>query len=268
MTGHMTPHDWFVFFLCLTVFIALTVLFTVLICSILNLTVKLIRSGIEDEELIKERAQARMRKKHKALDRLVSVFLGVVLTLLMLFTLFVNLAGKAHFKNIPLLLAVRSDSMAEKNPRNAYLYENGLNDQVQMFDLLFVYRTPEEFDLELYDIVVYEVEGIQVLHRIIGIEEPNENHPQERRFILQGDAVDMPDKFEVTYKQMKGIYQGERIAFAGSFILFMQSPAGWLCMLLVVFAFVATPLVERKLEKEKLARLKLIRAGKKEIKQQ
>jgi hypothetical protein len=47
---------------------------------------------------------------------------------------------------------------------------------------------------------------------------------------------------------MQGIYHGERIPYVGSFILFMQSPAGWLCILLVVFAMICTPILEKKLD--------------------
>jgi hypothetical protein len=113
---------------------------------------------------------------------------------------------------------------------------------------------PEE-DLELYDIVVYKRDDMYIIHRIVGIEEPNEKHPNERYFLLQGDAVGSSDPFPVLYSQMQGIYKGERIPYVGSFIMFLQSPAGWLCMLLVVFVMIVTPIVERILDREKRARL-------------
>ena len=89
-----------------------------------------------------------------------------------------------------------------------------------------------------------------VIHRIVGIEKPNEQHPNAWHFLLQGDAVETPDRFPVLYEQMQGIYEGERVPFVGSFVLFMQSPAGWLCILLVLFAMIATPIVEKKLISE------------------
>ena len=109
---------------------------------------------------------------------------------------------------------------------------------------------PAEDKLELYDVVVYKQDDMYVIHRIVGIEEPNEQHPNERHFLLQGDAVDRPDTFPVLYSQMQGIYDGSRIPFIGSFVLFLQSPAGWLCVLLVIFSMVATPIVERKIKRE------------------
>ena len=145
--------------------------------------------------------------------------------------------------------------MASKFQNNTYLFEHGLNDQVEVYDLLLTYGIPPEDELALYDIVIYEIDGKMVLHRIIGIEEPNEAHPNARHFLLQGDALERPDRFPVLYEQMRGIYRGERIAFVGSFILFMQSPAGWLCILLVIFALVSTPILEKKIRAEENKRL-------------
>lgn len=58
---------------------------------------------------------------------------------------------------------------------------------------------------------------------------------------------------------MKGIYYGERIPFIGSFVLFMQSPAGWLCMLFALGTTIVSPIMEKKLYNEKQKRLRLIR---------
>ena len=51
------------------------------------------------------------------------------------------------------------------------------------------------------------------------------------------------------------IYKGEKVAFIGSFVLFMQSPAGWLCMLLVLGSVIITPIAENKINKVKKLRL-------------
>ena len=120
--------------------------------------------------------------------------------------------------------------------------------------MIFVYEKPSQEDLKLYDIVVYEVDGVLLVHRIVQIEEPNQAHPNERWFLCQGDAVDAPDRFPVKYSQIRAIYRGERVPFVGSFVLFMQSPAGWLCIILIVGAIVATPIIEKKIQREKDAR--------------
>jgi hypothetical protein len=138
--------------------------------------------------------------------------------------------------------------MSEKHEKNDYLFNNDLNDQFQTFDLILTYKLPKEEDLKLYDIVVYEVDDILVIHRIVGIEEANDKH-SERYFLLQGDAIERPDRFPVYYSQMKAIYRGERVPFVGSFITFMQSPAGWMCVILMAVTVIALPLIERKIKK-------------------
>ena len=102
------------------------------------------------------------------------------------------------------------------------------------------------------------MDDVLVVHRIIEIEEPNEFHPNERHFRLQGDAVDSPDRFPVLYAQMRAIYSGDRIPFVGSFVLFMQSPAGYLCILLVAVALIAMPILNRKLMSERDKRYAII----------
>jgi hypothetical protein len=94
-----------------------------------------------------------------------------------------------------------------------------------------------------------------VIHRIVGIEEPNSKHPDERWFLLQGDAVPGRDRFPVLYEQMRAIYRGERLPFVGSFVAFMRSPAGYFCILLILFGAITVPYLEKKLYKERRKRL-------------
>jgi signal peptidase I len=174
------------------------------------------------------------------------------------FSVYVAVQDNTYFENVPTLKVVNSNSMAKRLSTNKYLYEHDLGNQFYTFDLICVYKTPDQYDLELYDIVVYQQDDIEVVHRIVGIEEPNVEHPNERYFLLQGDAVERPDRFPVHFSQIKAIYRGERIPFVGSFVYFMQSPAGWLCILLVVFAMVSSTLVNKRLTAAKNERLRLM----------
>lgn len=252
----MSDFDLYVFFLCLIVFILLTALFAYLISVILKQTIRLIRAGLEDGAIQKAfHKQKNQKKAIKVLDCLISTIFCVALLITFAFSLYVNIREDSYWPGIPTLKVVTSSSMASKFKNNTYLFDNSLDDQVEVYDLLLTYSIPPEDALGLYDIVIYEIDGKMILHRIIGIEEPNEAHPNERHFLLQGDALERPDRFPVLYSQMRGIYRGEHIPFVGSFILFMQSPAGWLCILLVVFALVTTPILEKKIRAEENKRL-------------
>ena len=229
---------------------------------------RLVRGGLEDEKLIKEHKKFLQRscsKFSKAVDIAIAVFLCAILIFMFSGSIYINCTQNVYFDNVPTYRVVKTGSMAKKNKKNTYLVENGLDNQIQTFDLIATYKIPKEEDLKLYDIVVYEYDDMLIVHRIVGIEEPNEKHPNERYFLLQGDAVDAPDRFPVLYSQMRGIYRGEKIPFVGSFVLFMQSPAGWLCILLVAITVFATPVLEKKIAKEKGRRLAIILSVEEEV---
>lgn len=255
----MSNYEIYGLLLCIIVFAVFTVLFSVMLILLLNSTVKLIRNGAEDEKIITEYKKS-LKKKKKAgiLGKTVSGIFSAILCLFCVFSVAVNILGDNYSLNIPTVSVVKSGSMAKKHEKNKYLFENGLDNQLQTFDLIITKKLPNESELKLYDIVVYEVDDTLLVHRIVGIEEPNERHPNERYFLLQGDAVENPDRFPVRYSQMKGIYGGTRIPFLGSFVTFLQSPAGYLCILLVIFSLIATPLMDKKIEEEKEERLAIL----------
>ena len=230
--------------------------YMLIVCVIVALTkmsLKLIRHGAEDEQIIKEK-QKKNKKNGNLFDMLISVLFCVVFACAFLFSAYVSVSGNVYFDNIPTIKVVNSSSMSKKHEKNEYLFKNNLNDQFDTFDVVLTYKIPDEFELKLYDIVVYEMEDILVIHRIVEIEEPNAEHPNERWFRTQGDNVETADRFPVHYSQMRAIYRGEKIPFVGSFISFMQSPAGWLCMILMLAATIATPIIDKKLEKARWAR--------------
>ena len=259
----MTSYEIYVFLLCLVVFVLLTGLFTVMILYILRLMTRLIEHGAEDNAILTEYQKTRGVKKCKGsvLDCIFSTLFCVVMFIVFGFSVYAKITEKNTALSVPQLRVVLSDSMSEKYENNKYLFDNDLNDQFKTFDLIVTRKLPDEFDLELYDIVVYEVDDTLVVHRIVGIEEPNEKHPDHRYFRLQGDFVHYQDKFPVLYSQMRAIYQGERIPFVGSFVAFLQSPAGYLCVLLMLFGIFSVPAMERKLDEATEKRLALIKSG-------
>ncbi len=247
---NMNEFNKYSFFLSLIVFVLLAGFFTLLIAMLMGKTEKLIACGGEDEAIVKEytKVQKKGKKKDGKIFYVGNILLSLVFLAVFAFATFINLQENSCSKKIPTPRVVQSTSMANKNVKNNYLTENGLNDQLYMYDVVFTYKLPDEMDLQLYDIVVYEDNGRLIIHRIIQIEEPNEAHPDCRYFRLQGDAVDRPDVFPVTYQQMRGIYTGQRIPFLGSFIMFLQSIAGWLCTALLFFALLFSPLLDKRLE--------------------
>lgn len=252
----MTGYDLYILFLCLIVFTLLTALFSVMLSYIIRMTIKTIKHGLEDERITIEYKKA--KKSNPVGDIVIKIVTTIMLVIIFLafcFSVYVQFCNNRVTGNVPVPKVVLSDSMSYKNKANTYLKENQLDNQFETFDLIFVEKLPDEFELELFDIVVYEHQDDLIIHRIVDIEEPNEEHPDNRHFLLQGDASQFSDEYPVLYEQMRAIYKGKHIKFVGSFFAFMQSPAGYLCILLIIFAVIATPIAEKKLLQAKMQRL-------------
>lgn len=255
----MTDYDIYVSLLCLITYVMFVTLSVFCIAVIMKLSIKLIRAGAEDDDIIKEYERGIVFQEFnnfvKNVTYAISSVVFLALLLVFAFSLVVQYADEPRLDFLPTYRVVQTGSMAEKHEKNTYLYDNGLDDQIQTFDVIKTEKMPDEMELKLFDVVVYEIDDMLIIHRIVGIEEPNEKHPDCRHFILQGDANEYRDREIVTYDQMKGIYRGERVPFVGSFILFMQSPIGWLCVLLVIIAIIVTPFLEAKIQRERERRI-------------
>lgn len=267
----MKGFELFLTLLCLIVLVCLVTFFTILIVIIGKQQIRLIRNGHEDSKIKKSVVQKnnKFSKGCAICERVLSILLCTFLFVVLVVSIALGVAGENRVvKGIPATKVVSSTSMSIKYEKNAYLFENNLNDQLQLFDVVVLHELPKEEDIKLYDVIVYEtLEGVLIIHRVIDIEEPNEKHPNERWFQFKGDANGAYDRFPVKYSQMRGIYKGERVPQVGSFVFFMQSPAGIICFIVAIFALIVMPFVDDKFRKEECERIVLmIEAG--ELKQE
>jgi len=255
----MTGFEIYTLFLCIIVFTIFTVLFSFLIAYILKTSIKLIRLGGDDESVMKEAPRLIKRAGRKStVGSIFTILICIVLAAAFIFAVLMSCQENDYAQESASLKVVKSGSMERRNEKNTYLFENSITNQINTFDLILTHPIPPEAELKLYDIVVYELDGDMILHRIIGIEEPNAKHPEERYFLLRGDSVSTSDPFPVKYSQMRAIYKNERIPFVGSLIAFLQSPAGWLCIILTLFAIIATPIGEKRIAGAILTRYEVI----------
>ena len=255
----MTGYDLYVFIVGLVTFFALVGLFLTMLLIIVAKEIKAITYGLEDDKIIKE--HEKYNKKRAAITTANIVVKALLIVITIIAVIFFVWASALRFTDpkvegdVAVPRVVLSDSMSYKRESNKYLEENGLDDQFDTFDIIFMGELPDEFELELYDIVIYELRDELIVHRIVGIEEPNEQHPDHRLFELRGDAVKNSDEFKVEYSQMKAIYTGEKINYVGSFIYFMQSPLGYMCILLLIVGSVLSPILEFMVNHAKRRRL-------------
>lgn len=264
----MKGFEIYALIICLFIYVLFVVLFSVFICMLTKSQIKLMEAGLEDEQIKKEHYKELNKKSNDGIIfKIIPILFCVILSVLFAFSSYTAFTQNEKVGKIPTLKVVTSGSMSMKFQDNEYLFENNLDNQISTFDLIVLHELPKEQDLKLYDIVVYEVGENLLVHRIVGIEEPNAEHPNERYFLLQGDNVQYPDKFPVRYSQMKSIYKSERIPFVGSFVFFMQSPAGVLCFLLTIFGIIAIHFVEKKILSVRDKRLSVILAAEDETAQ-
>lgn len=264
----MTRLDIYTFILCMIILVCMSAVFGALIHSVCKQSIRLIAHGAEDKRIITEYNKSLKKQKARG-GWLANVFIGVVFFVIFsvfAFSVVAGISEKSNFQKIPSMRVVRTTSMEKKHAQNTYLKKNNLNNQIYAFDLILTYKLPKEEELKLYDIVVYDVDGTLLVHRIVGIEEPNEKHPNERWFTLQGDAVETTDRFPVHYSQMRGIYKNQRVPFIGSFVLFLQSPAGYICIGLVILEMIGTAVMEKRISKAEKERLALLLKNQKQTK--
>lgn len=248
----MSQYDVEILILCLVVFVASCALATFVLTYVFRLESKCVVNGLLDDK-IKKAATKKPKKGEKVVLFswcVASCIVVIAICAVFVFSLLMYINRFEQVGTVPAIKVVQSSSMERKDEQNTYLIENELNDQIKKYDLVLVHSLPDEFELELYDVVVYKtVDGNFVIHRIVDIEEPNGQHPDRRYFTFRGDNVQYSDKRPVLYSQMIGIYRGERIGFLGKIVMFFQSYAGYMCLGLVVFYFIVMPVVERRMEK-------------------
>lgn len=263
----MTAYDQYILVLCLIVFIALTAMFAFLISSIVKMRLNMIKGGLVDNEISQKEQQEKAKHTNLAarfiINKLLPTFFCVLLVIVFGLSIGSRLGGTKPVGDTPIVKVVKSGSMASVYEKNTYIQENHLSNQIQKYDLIVIHKLPQEENLKLYDIVIYEVDGYLIMHRIVKIEEPNVEH-SERYFLLQGDANQYPDRFPVKYSQMRGIYANQRIPYVGSFVDFMSSPAGYLCVLLIVFVMIISPRIEKRIHREMDDRKRIITLHEKE----
>ena len=172
----MTSFEIYVFSLCAIVFTLLTAMFSYLIYTITKQELELIGTGVRDQKIQEELDKKSSGGYRAALwaGRVLSLFLCLAFATAFASAIYIRANDDRPANGIPSIKVVKSSSMAEKNEKNKYLFENKLNDQIKMFDVVICNHLPAEEDLELYDVVVYKQDDMYVIHRIVGIEEPNE----------------------------------------------------------------------------------------------
>lgn len=217
-------------------------------------SIKEIKEGYLDSELIYEDHLREVKnKKHKILKKSLDIGLDVLIALLGLLFLVGIVDKTINISSLPIKsVVIATGSMSEKNEENDYLFENHLDNQIQVNDLIFLDRVTSLDEVELYDIICYENdENLRIVHRVV---EVNENY-----LITRGDANNANDNIQIRLDDIVGKYNGVKIPRIGAFTFFLSSDYGiltisFILLLSIVYYFVKSSI--EKVEDKRITYLK------------
>ena len=214
-------------------------LFTILYSSYASSQIAEIKSGKRDVEIIDEVIYERQqhvqnRRKVIGLFRTIAFYL-VLITIIpvFIFSLINKFSGNEMMIGDKTIMVVASGSMSYKNEANTYLFTMNLNDQFQQYDIIVLEKVKRNSLREYYDVIAYRNDkGINIIHRIIDIE-----YGTTTKYVTRGDIYDSSktDSYKPVFEDIIGRYTGKRIPGIGIFVLFLQSYAGIITVLSLVY---------------------------------
>lgn len=239
--------------------ICFAVIFTILYRSYAASSVAEIESGKRDVELIEDSILENIRKKkasRKIYDRTKQILSYVVIAIMILFLIF-SIINKLQNGVVMMfdrgVIAVASGSMSEKHKDNSYL--DGIDNQFMTYDLIVLGKVRSESELQKYDVISYvNDEGVNIIHRIIGIEYTADGV----RYVTRGDSNGASDAYKPSFEDVVGKYTGQRVPLVGLFIMFLQSYSGIITIAAVIYCLFMIENVGEKINRSENARLELL----------
>lgn len=216
-----------------------------------------IKKGYEDASLLCKAHEEAVPTKKKETSRKIRKIAGIVLDVVLVFLgLFFLLSLTDRLVNSFALpfetMVVATGSMSEKNEANAYLFEEDLNDQIQVDDLIGIKTVSSLDEIRLYDIVCYRNgEDIPIVHRVIEV--------HDTYLTMRGDANAASDSTRVTMENIVGVYTHFRIPKVGILVFFVQSDYGILAFAGILYILIFYDQYSKYLRRAEDRRLNEIR---------
>ena len=233
-------------------------LFTILYKSYASSQIAEIKSGKRDieiiDEVIYERQQhVQNRRKVIGLIRTIAFYLIIITILpIFVFSLVNRVMGNVMMIGDKAVMVVATGSMGYKNEANDYLFNRNLNNQFQQYDIIVLEKV-EKSDIHLYDVIAYKNDKeLNIIHRIISIEPGSTT-----KYVTRGDIYDSSktDLYKPVYDDIIGRYTGKRIPGVGIFIMFLQSYAGIITVISLVYCLLMIDRTAEKINKVQQERI-------------
>ncbi|MDY4052262.1 MAG: signal peptidase I [Bacilli bacterium] len=235
-------------------------IFTILYKSYATSSITEIKMGKRDVEIISEVIYERkesVRRRKSIIKTIKGVFFYLTLFIiipLFVFSLINKFTGNKMMLGNKTMMVVMSGSMSEKNEVNDYLVNENLNDQFNTYDIIILEKI-DPSRLKVNDIIAFRNDkGINVIHRI----RKRVLEDGEVKFVTRGDANKADDEYHSTYDDVIGQYKNTRITNIGVFIVFLQSYAGIITVVSIVYCMIMIDRLSEKINKVQSARAKQI----------
>ena len=188
-----------------------------------QVSIKEIKDTLLDSQLIYENHKEKIKledKKHRVIKKCIDISLNVLLVVLALFFVIGLVDKTINYSPLPIKsVVIATGSMSTKNEKNEYLFENHLDNQIQVNDLIFLNKVDSLDEISLFDIICYRnEEGTQIVHRVVVI---NEDY-----LLTRGDANEVNDDIKIKLDDIVGKYNNVKIAGVGAITFFLSSDYG------------------------------------------
>ena len=233
-------------------------IFTILYLSYAKAHISEIKSGKKDIEILDEviyerQEKVKRRRKMTGLIRTV-IFYVIIITIVpfFIFSIVNRVSGNITMIGNKSVMVIATDSMSYKNEANTYLTTR--DNQIQQYDLIVLEKVKEK-DIKKYQVIAYRNDkNIIIVHRIV--EDPFVKDGKTH-YITRGDIYDSSktDEYKPSSDDVVGRYTGKRIAGVGLFILFLQSYAGIITVISLVYCLLMIDRVAGKIDKAQKERV-------------
>lgn len=233
-------------------------IFTILYGNYASMSIKELKSGKRDIELIDEvvyERQEKVKRRNEIVGTIKNVFFYLTLFIVVpvfIFSLISRFTNNAIMIGDRTVMVVASGSMSYKAETNDYLEYNNLNDQFSKYDIIILEKVDSAAELKVYDTIAFvNDKGTNIIHRIKSIK-------YDGSYETRGDAVEVSDSYNPVFPDVIGRYTGKKIGGIGMFVLFFQSYAGIITIVSLVYCLLMIDRMSEKINKVQLERIEYL----------
>lgn len=233
-------------------------IFTILYGNYASMSIKELKSGKRDIELIDEvvyERQEKVKRRNEIVGTIKNVFFYMTLFIVVpvfIFSLISRFTNNAIMIGDRTVMVVASGSMSYKAETNDYLVTNNLNDQFSKYDIIILEKVDSAAELKVYDTIAFvNDKGTNIIHRIKSIK-------YDGSYETRGDAVEVSDSYNPVFPDVIGRYTGKKIGGIGMFVLFFQSYAGIITIVSLVYCLLMIDRMSEKINKVQLERIEYL----------